>query len=120
MADILEMLNCKTIVKLFSIYTQKIVMHDQPKTCPEVKNKGETTHQIGAKRLTGETTLGETTQGETTQGRNDSGAKQLTGETTRDLVSEWWEHCNSLTLSIFSYCSTLFRVLCAVALSVLE
>ena len=45
---------------------------------------GETTHQIGAKRLTGETTQGETTQGETTHGRNDSRAKQLTGETTRD------------------------------------
>ena len=28
--------------------------------------------------------LHETTQGETTHGRNDSGAKQLTGETTRD------------------------------------
>ena len=49
-----------------------------------VEKKGETTHQIGAKRLTGETTQGETTQGETTHGRNDSGAKQLTGETTRD------------------------------------
>ena len=33
-----------------------------------LKNKGETTHQIGAKRLTGETT-----QGETTHGRNDPG-----------------------------------------------
>ena len=42
------------------------------------------THLIRAKRLTGESTQGETTQGETTHGRNDSGAKRLTGETTRD------------------------------------
>ena len=44
-------------------------------------------HQIGAKRPTGKSTLNEKTQGETTHGRNDSRAKQLTGETTLDLFS---------------------------------
>ena len=36
-----------------------------------IQNEDETTHQIGAKRPSGETT-----QGESTQGRNDSGAKR--------------------------------------------
>ena len=56
---------------------------------PLIKNKGETTHQIGAKRPTGETTQGEKTQGETTHGRNDSRAKRPGTELPGDRVSEW-------------------------------
>ena len=44
---------------------------------------GETTHQIVAKRPTGESTQGETIQGKMTHERNDLRAKWLTGETTR-------------------------------------
>ena len=47
------------------------------------RTKGETTHQTGAKQLTGETTQGETTQGKRTHGQIDLWAKRLTGETTR-------------------------------------
>ena len=64
---------------------------------------GETTHQIEAKRPTGESTQGKTTQGEMTHGRNDIRAKRLT--TRYRYYSPQVPYITNLFFVIFKNCS---------------